>query len=112
MNDVSFWYCCLNPNERFVFRETGVGLAASLFVGIPVPLWELFWFGLPLSGDARREAFLHIYGLQIVTITPGGGDDPYDAVVPVDLPQWVTWAAWVVSPAGVCVDPCGITIYP
>jgi hypothetical protein len=104
--DIGYWFCCLNPREREVLRLTAEGLVLTLFVGVPVAVWDLFWITYAGNGAAVREAFLSIYKLEIVTIVVE--EVPVDVVVPVGgyLADWVSWSLYVATPAAVCGDGC------
>lgn len=104
--DIDFWWCCLNPRERVVLRSTIDGIALTLNVGIPKPLWDTFWLGTLNSGEPVRDAFLSIYGLEIVTIPLG--EPPVDTQV-VRAKDGLTYAAWFVyifTPAAACLSGC------
>lgn len=104
--DIGFWYCCLNPREQGVLRGTIIGLADTLYVGFPSPIWDAFWFPYTGVNDAVKSAFLSIYKLEIVTITledvevsvirPRGGDNA----------AWISWTIFLLTPAAACLDGC------
>lgn len=106
MSEIGYWFCCLNPREREVLRLTIEGLALTLYVGVPVAVWDTFWFGFSDSGESVREAFLWVYLLHIGTIMVD--EVPVD-VVQADteaLALYVSWALWLLEPAASCPDGC------
>lgn len=112
MYGIEWWYCCLNVRERTVIRQTCEGLVLTLFVGVPLVVWEAFWLVLADSGEACREAFLSIYGLEIATIE--GEEGAVVVVRPVDgsLPDWVAYSIFMLSPNAACLAGCGQSRVP
>lgn len=110
--DIGFWYCCLNNREQGVLRGTIIGLADTLFLGLPVVLWNAFW--LPYGGvnDEVKQAFLSIYKLEIVTITVEG--DELSVVRPIgdSAVTWLSWALFLLTPAAACVGGCSQSTVP
>lgn len=106
INQIDWWFCCLNPRERVVLRDTCEGLALTLFTGVPLTVWEAFWVTSPNNAEAIREAFLHIYRLEIATIVV---DDVETTVVrPVSGASalWTSWVLFMVTPSAACTDGC------
>lgn len=104
--DIAFWYCCLNPREQGVLRGSIIGLTDTLWVGLPVEIWDAFW--LPYGGvnASVKEAFLSIYRLEIVTITVEEID--ISVVRPRDgyLPAWISWSLFLLTPEAACIGGC------
>lgn len=86
--------------------ETSVGLALTLYEGMPLDLWLAMWSVLLGNSAERRAAFLALYHLEIATI--GTEDAPFDAVRPVEgfVGWWVEVAVWALLPASACPDGC------
>lgn len=106
------WFCCLNPRERAVLRLTIEGVALTLNVGIPREVWELFWATSAPNGQALRDAFLVIYGLEIVTI--GEGDEQQEVIRAISsfVALYAAWALYLVSPSAACIAGCQQTRFP
>lgn len=106
------WLCCLNPVEHVVTLLTAAGLQATLFVGIPVEAWDLLWVGGVPSAAARREAYLSLMSLQIVTIYVGDPPAPVDVVAPSDLPLWVEISWYIDTTIPLCPSDCEYKDFP
>lgn len=110
--DIDYWFCCLNPRERVLLRDTSEGLVLTLFIGIPKTLWDAFWIPTIHGSEKVREAFLSIYKLEIVTIPLGGEDTlvvrPRDGYADV----WLDWSIFMVSPAAACLSGCQQSTVP
>jgi len=87
--------------------DTSVGMALTLYVGMPLDLWLAMWSVLLGNSPERRAAFLALYHLEIATIEDV--EAPYEAVRPVDgfYDWWLEVALWALTPASVCPDGCG-----
>lgn len=103
---IEWWYCCIHPREQGVLRTTIMGIAETLNVGIPVPLWDAFWLSYSPSGLAMRSAFLSIYGLEIVTIVVDPELPPIDVVRAKDALRYAAWFVFLLSPAAACTEGC------
>lgn len=105
-NPIANWWCCLYPSERSVMGVTAEGLLLTMFAGFPLALWDAAWVVSGRGGPTYKEAFLHLYHLQIVTIEIDGL--PVDVVLPFDdfLAWWVDVVLWLTDPASTCVDGC------
>lgn len=104
--DIQLWYCCLNVRERQVLRNTVEGLLLTLWVGIPGPVWDAFWFGLGAYNDQVKSAFLSIYKLEIVTIEIDGEDLSVVRVRDGWLADYVSWSVFIFLPETSCPDGC------
>lgn len=104
------WFCCLTATERAVLRSTALALPLTLFVGIPRDVWDVFWLPLILQPEYRREVFIEVYLLEIVSIVVEGVD--VEIVRPTNLPVWVEYSLQVLTPSGACLDGCAQTIFP
>lgn len=104
--DIAFWWCCINPREQGVLRGTIIGLADTLGVGFPVPLWDAFW--LPYSGvnDEVKAAFRSIYRLEIVTIAIEGEDVAVIRARSGYVLDYFSWAAFLLTPEAACLAGC------
>lgn len=93
-------------------RETIEGLVLTLFVGVPLALWDLFWLPTEHNEGRYQFAFLSIFGLEVVTTDVD--DVPTEVVRPRDgsLPFWVGVGLFVVSPSSACISGCGQSRVP
>lgn len=112
MFDFDFWFCCLHPDERAVLRATSAALILTLGVGMPLDLWLTVWAVFPLTGGARRAAFLEIYYLEIVTIMEGEPPVPVDVVRPTDASFWLALSVYLLLPNAACLGGCTQSINP
>lgn len=105
MVSVPTWFCCLNPDERSILSVMIEAEVLTLFVGVPVAVYDALWVPVLLSSEARRAAFLSIYHLEIVTIVV---DDEVEVEVvrPTFLPFWVEAAGWLLLPEASCPEGC------
>jgi len=87
-------------------RATAIGLAETLFVGIPSPLWFFLWEGTLHTDSVYKQAFLDLYHLEIVTIE--GTEGLYEAVSPRDgyLAWWVSMSLFILTPDAACLVGC------
>lgn len=108
----SFWYCCLGVPERTVQRQTAEALALTLYLGVPRPVWDLFWLVTAHPGEVYREAFRVLYHLEIGTMEVDGS--PIEAVVVVEgfAGWWLALSLFILSPSGACVGGCRQTTLP
>lgn len=106
MVDLAWFFCCLNPLERQVLRATAEALPLTLFLGVPLDLWETFWLLSPDNSPDRRAAFLTVYMLEIATIDEGGGEAEVTVVRPTDLLFWTGASLYVFTPAAACLSGC------
>lgn len=104
--DIGWWFCCIHSRERGVLRSTIEGIAVTLNVGIPVEVWDAFWFPYADNGAAVREAFLSIYSLEIVTIVVDPELPPIDVVRARDGLLYASWALYLLTPAAACLTDC------
>lgn len=105
MFTVPSWYCCLSAAERAILAAMIELEVLSLYVGVPLAVYDALWVPVVKSQAARRAAFLSIYELGIVTITTPEGE-PVEVVAPTYLPFWVEAAAWILQPAAACPSGC------
>lgn len=106
MFGLEWFFCCLNPLERQVLRATAEALPLTLFLGVPIDVWNTFWLLSPDSTEDRKAAFLVVYMLEIATIDEGGGEEELTVVRPLDLPFWVDASLFVFTPAAACLSGC------
>lgn len=104
--DIAWWFCCLNPRERVLIRDTSEGLVLTAFIGIPLVIWNAFWIPTIHGSEAVREAFLSIYKLEIVTIVLEGEET--SVVRPRDgyAADWLSWSIFLVTPTAACLTGC------
>jgi hypothetical protein len=110
--DIGWWWCCLNPREREVLRATIEGLALTLYVGIPVAVWDAFWLIHPDNGQAVRDAFLIIYRLRIDTILVGEPPVPVDVVLTDEVITYASWLLFLATTGALCGDGCQQSVLP
>lgn len=93
-------------------RNTAEGLLLTLYVGVPLDVWEAFWVVTAHNDAFFKDAFRALYHLEIVTIEDV--ETPYDAVQPTDgfLPWWVDATIWLVGGGGACTGGCPQTPRP
>lgn len=106
MFGLAWYFCCLHPRERGVLRSTAEALVLTLFLGVPLDVWEAFWLVYEDNGEAVRDAFVAIYGLEIATIEAGEPPVPVDVVRPHDLPFWVDASLFILTPDAACLSGC------
>lgn len=82
------------------------GLALTLFVGVPVAIWDGVWLVTGYDSAARRSAFMVLYHLEIVTIVVD--EVPLEVVRPLSGYDywWVVVVAWLLDPASACAGGC------
>lgn len=78
----------------------------DLFLGVPLDVWDAFWFGTTGTGQRRRDAFIQIYQLEIATIEEGEPPVPVEVVRPIDFVYWVEVAVFILTPAAACLAGC------
>lgn len=93
-------------------RQTAEGLALTLYLGIPRPIWEAFWLATTHDETWYRETFRTLYHLEIGSMEVD--DAPVEAVVVVDgyTDWWLGVSLFLLSPGGSCVDGCPQTQLP
>lgn len=111
MPDLPAWFCCLNPTERGVLRSTAEALLLTLFVGVPKDLWDTFWFASLYSGQDRRDAFIEIYALEIVTIIDVETDEELLVVRPTDFAFWSDASLFTIGAGSDCGGGCSYTFF-
>lgn len=89
-----------------MFRVTAEGLVLTLYEGMPLALWIAAWVVTGENSTERRDAFLHLYHLEIVTIDDP--DEPFDAVKQREGWEewWAEMALWLLDPRAACLDGC------
>lgn len=112
MVEVPSWWCCLNPTERNVVRGMAEALPLTLYVGVPVAIWDALWFGASGVNEDRRVTALNTYLLEIATITDTETEEEIEVVRPTYLPFWVEASLWVLLPAAACLDGCSWFVFP
>lgn len=112
MFGITWFFCCLHPRERGVLRSTAEALVLTLFLGVPEDLWRAFWLVYEDNGEEVIQAFLRIYGLEIVTI--GEPEEPVSVVRPASgfLATWVEYSLFILTPGAACSDGCGQSSFP
>lgn len=110
--DIGWWFCCLNPREREVLRATIEALALTLYVGVPVAVWDAFWLIHPDNGQAARDAFLILYKLSIEPIPIGDPPVVVDCVVTSEVLTYASWLLFLATPEAACIDGCQQSTLP
>jgi len=87
-------------------RNCALTLALTLGAGVPIDLYEAFWFASLRDGEPYRRAFEALYHLQIGTMMDG--DVPIDAMVPVEgfVDWWLGISLWLLDPRAACLSGC------
>ena len=107
--DISAWFCCLNPREKGVLGSLLSALGVALWFGMPKVAFDVFWVLYPYTGDAIREAFLEIYGFEIVTIETPTGEQELVRSKQNWLPCHLHWYFFLLSPDAACSGGCGFS---
>lgn len=112
MNPPPLWFCCLATPERIVWRLMASDLPVTLFVGVPLPLFDTFCIGAGLSPQWRVDSFLRIYHLIHATVVVEEAD--VEVIAPDEgyLPLWVSNSLFVLTPAAACLDGCQLSPRP
>lgn len=87
-------------------RICAEGFAATAGFGFPVEIWNVAWAIEDFSGQARRNAFLTQFAVEIVTIGSPESDPPVTMVRPSDLGFWAGVALFILTTAAACGDGC------
>lgn len=103
---VSEWFCCLNDGERGAVRTVAEGLIASLGLGCPAIVLDVYFLLVFRSREARKSAFMEIFRLERKEVPFGDPVEMVEFVVPLDPVMWLAIIAFVVSPSGACIDGC------
>jgi hypothetical protein len=93
-------------------RQSAEGLALTLYLGIPRPVWDAFWLVTTHDADVYKELFRSLYHLEIGTMVIDDAD--VEAVVVVDGfgSWWLAMTVFLLTPAGSCPDGCEQTQLP
>lgn len=106
------WLCCLNPVEYVATLVMVAGLTGTLFVGVPVEVYDAAWVGGVPSAAARRDAYLPLMLLEIVTIVVGDPPVPVVVVRPSDLIWWVEFCLYYETTVPLCPSGCEYPDFP
>lgn len=87
-------------------RATSIGLAETLNVGIPTPLWYALWEGTDHTDRVYKDGFRRLYHLEIVTIEGEDGSVEVVRSVDGDLAFWGEVGLFILTPGGACLDGC------
>jgi len=87
-------------------RNCALTLTLTLGAGVPLELYEAFWFASLRDTEAYRAAFEALYHLEIGTMMDGGV--PIDAMVPVDgfTIWWLEIGLFLLTPDAACLSGC------
>lgn len=107
-----WWYCCLDVPERTVMRQTAEGLALTLYLGVPLAVWDAFWLVTTHNTAEYKFLFRSLYHLEIGTMVVDGGE--VDAIVVADgyTTWWLGVTLFLLTPGGACLDGCQQTQLP
>lgn len=110
MRDFSRMYCCLAPLERVALDLTVLAFITSLGLPFPEAEWDAFW--LPVTPDylLRREAAIHLMGLERVLI-PVPDEPPIPGIGIAAVAAWVELLAWMLTDAAICGNGCPTSSY-
>jgi len=106
MFGIPFWFCCLNAAERGILRQCVTAFEASLGAFMPCPLFDVLWLIVPLSRDARKAAFLTIYGMTETELVIPPSEEPVCVYTFDDPAFWIALALYTLTPEGACLDGC------
>ena len=102
----------MRPLELSVVVNTALSLTGTLFVGVPVDIWNAFWISAEVGVPYRRDIFLSYMHLEIVTIVIGDPPVPVEVVRPADLPLWVELSLYVDTHPALCPSGCEYERFP
>lgn len=106
MFNIPFWFCCLNPVERSVLRGCIASYELTLGVFIPCTVFDTLWLIASRSREARKSAFVELYGLTEteLELVPG---EPLVCVYTFNNPAfWLALVAYTILPSGACLSGC------
>jgi len=106
IGDISEWFCCIAPAEKFVTSATSSLFVLSEYAGVAEVDWRLLWLPFSGTGAARQEAYLWHWWLDIVPMPIEEPPFFVNMVVPRNLSTWVSFASYLSSPAAMCPDGC------
>lgn len=109
---IDWWFCCIHPTERAVLRATIEGVVLTLNVGLPLDIWNSVWDVFPYTGQKRRDAFLWIYALEIVTIEATETVAAFDAVRALDFAAYTRFGVYLLSSSAACFGGCSQSTIP
>ena len=105
-DDISNWFCCLNPRERGVLASTLSALGVAMWLGMPVDIWRAFWLLYSPRGEAMQTAFLDVFGFEIATIETEEGEQEVVRTRQGWLSYHVHWYGFLLSPESACLGGC------
>lgn len=93
-------------------RQTAEGLALTLYLGIPLAVWDVFWVVTTHNTAGYRETFRVLYHLDIGTMVVEGSE--VEAVVVSDgfTGWWLGVTLFLLTPGGACLGGCQQTQLP
>jgi len=100
------WFCCLAVPEAAMLEFTASTLLPPLNIPLPFEVWDALYATYSGCGEARRQAFLFLYELDIVPIEIDPELPPVDCVVPSDTLLWTEWWAFLLLGGSDCSDGC------
>jgi len=106
MYGIGDWFCCLSSPEQFMLVYTATNLLPPINAPVPYAAWDAVYSEFDGCGQARRDAFLFLYELDIVPIEIDPELPPVDCVVPTDTALWTEWWAFVLLGGSACPDGC------
>jgi len=112
VNPPALWFCCLADPERTVWRLVALDLPVTLFVGVPLPIFETMCAAAGLSPDWRVDAFLLIYHLVHARVV--SGEEEIEVITAEDgfLSLWVDNGLFALTPAAACLGGCPLSKAP
>lgn len=110
--DFQDWYCCINPTERTILDLSLAAFIAELGQPIPRAAWDVLWIPVVQSSEARRRAFLSIYGMFETEIIIDPETPPIPAYGWDEPLTWAALAAFMILPAAGCPDGCTQVVFP
>jgi len=87
-------------------RGMAEALLLTLYLGVPVEIWDALWLVSGRGGDRYKDAFLALYHLEHGSMIVD--DLPIDAIVIVDGygEWWLGIVLWLLDPGAACLDGC------
>lgn len=106
MHGIPAWFCCIPAAERSILRSCAQAFVLSVGLGIPCLVYDSFWLTVLCSRDARKTAFLSIYGLTPGEVVIPPSPEPICVYTFEDSAFWIALAAFILTPSAACLDGC------
>lgn len=83
------WFWCIPEAERNILRICCASLFTTIGTHVPYSVWLASWAFVAKSRDGRRDAFVDIYGLQVLEIPLPEGAGIETVVAVLDIGFWI-----------------------